>query len=38
LKKRSSEELDEIEVEAVAPPVLGSTAENLKAAIAGENY
>ncbi|MFQ6086474.1 MAG: rubrerythrin [Candidatus Bathyarchaeia archaeon] len=38
LKKKSSERLDEIEVEAVAPTVLGSTAENLKAAIAGENY
>ena len=38
LKKRSSEEPDEIEVEAAAPTVLGSTAEDLKAAIAGENY
>lgn len=38
LKKRSSGELDEIEVEAAAPTVLGSTAEDLKAAIAGENY
>ena len=38
LKKRSSEELDEIEVEAAAPTVLGSTAEDLKTAIAGENY
>ena len=38
LKKKSSEGLDEIKVEAVAPAVLGSTAENLKAAIAGENY
>ncbi len=38
LKKKSNEELDEIKVEAVAPTVLGSTAENLKAAIAGENY
>ena len=38
LKKKSSERLDEIKVEAVAPAVLGSTAENLKAAIAGENY
>lgn len=38
LKKKSGEELDEIKVEAAAPTVLGSTAENLKAAIAGENY
>ena len=38
LKKKSSEELDEVKVEAVAPTVLGSTAENLKAAIAGEKY
>lgn len=29
---------DEIKVEAVAPTILGNTAENLKAAIAGENY
>ena len=38
LKKKSSEKLDEVKVEASAPTVLGSTAENLKAAIAGENY
>lgn len=38
LKKKSSERLNETKVEAVAPTVLGSTAENLKAAIAGENY
>ena len=38
LKKKSSEKFDEIEVEAAAPTVLGGTAENLKAAIAGENY
>jgi rubrerythrin len=38
LKKKSNERLDEIEVEAAAPTVLASTAENLKAAIAGENY
>jgi len=38
LKKKSNEKLDEIKVEAVPPTVLGSTAENLKAAIAGENY
>lgn len=30
--------MDEIKVEATAPIVYGSTAENLKAAIAGENY
>ena len=38
LKKKSNERLDEIEVEAAAPTVLASTAKNLKAAIAGENY
>jgi len=38
LKKKSNEKLDEIKVEAVAPTVLGSTTENLKAAIAGENH
>lgn len=38
LKKKSNENLDEINVEAVAPTILGNTAENLKAAIAGENY
>ena len=38
LKKKTNEKLDEIKVEAVAPTVLSSTAENLKAAIAGENY
>ena len=38
LKKKSNEKSDEIKVEAVAPTVLASTAENLKAAIAGENY
>ncbi len=38
LKKRSGEDFGEVTVEAVAPTVLGSTAENLKAAIAGENY
>ncbi|RLG94728.1 rubrerythrin family protein [Candidatus Bathyarchaeota archaeon] len=38
LKRRSGEELSEIKVEAVAPLVLGNTAENLKAAISGENY
>jgi len=38
LKKKSSEKLDKITVEAVAPTILGTTAENLKAAIDGENY
>lgn len=38
LKRRSNEKLDEIQVEAEAPTVLGSTGENLRAAIAGENY
>jgi rubrerythrin len=38
LKKKSNENLDEIKVEAVAPTILGNTVENLKAAIAGENY
>jgi len=38
LKEKSNEKLDEIRVEAVAPTILGNTIENLKAAIAGENY
>ncbi len=38
LKKKSGEKLDEIEVEASVPTTFGTTAENLKAAIAGENY
>jgi rubrerythrin len=38
LKKKEDEKLDEIKVEAVAPTIYGNTAENLKAAIAGENY
>jgi len=38
LKKKSSEKFDEVKVEAVAPTIIGSTADNLKAAIAGENY
>ena len=37
-KKKSGGGEEEIKVEAAAPTVLGSTAENLKAAIAGENY
>jgi len=38
LKKASDEKLDEIKVEAAAPTVFNNTVENLKAAIAGENY
>ncbi|MCD6550302.1 rubrerythrin family protein [bacterium] len=38
LKKKSSEPIGEITVEAVVPTTLGDTAENLRAAIAGENY
>jgi len=38
LKKKSNENLDEINVESTAPTTLGNTADNLKAAITGENY
>jgi rubrerythrin len=38
LKQQSDENLDEITVEVAAPTTLGSTIENLKGAIAGENY
>ncbi|RLJ07069.1 MAG: rubrerythrin family protein [Candidatus Aenigmatarchaeota archaeon] len=38
LKKKTNEPPDEIVVEASAPTTLGNTIENLKAAIAGENY
>jgi rubrerythrin len=38
LKKDSEENLSEIKIEAGVPTILGSTSENLKAAIAGENY
>jgi len=38
LKGKSEGNFDEITVEASAPTVLGTTAENLKAAIAGENH
>ena len=38
LKGKAGEELKEISVEAAAPLTLGSTAENLQAAIDGENY
>ena len=36
--KKGSKKLDEIVVEAAAPTVYGQTTDNLKAAIAGENY
>jgi len=38
LKKKSDENLDEINVQAGVPTILASTAENLKSAIAGENH
>jgi len=38
LKEKSGDSSSEITVDAVAPTTLGSTIENLKAAIAGENY
>lgn len=38
LKKRSNEDLNEIKVESAAPTILGNTVDNLKTAIAGENY
>ncbi|MCK5459566.1 rubrerythrin family protein [Candidatus Parcubacteria bacterium] len=38
LKKQNDKNLSTIKIEAEAPTVYGSTAENLKAAIAGENY
>lgn len=38
LKRKLGEPVDEVKVEVAAPLVLGNTAENLKAAIAGENY
>jgi rubrerythrin len=38
LKSKSSENLEEIKVEASTPTVFGTTAENLKAAIEGEHY
>lgn len=38
LVQKSGKKMDEIKVEAVAPTTYGSTAENLRAAIAGENY
>lgn len=38
LKKKSTEDINEIKIEAGVPTTLGDTAENLKAAIAGENF
>ena len=38
LKKKCNRSLPEIEIEAVVPTTFGNTVENLKAAIAGENY
>jgi len=38
LKQKSDENYEEINVEAAAPTVLGTTVDNLKAAIAGEHY
>ena len=38
LKSGSSEDLSELKIESGVPTVLGTTAENLKAAIAGEHY
>ncbi|OYT61176.1 MAG: rubrerythrin family protein [Thermofilum sp. ex4484_15] len=38
LKEGLKEEVRELKVEVVAPLTLGTTVENLKAAIAGENY
>lgn len=38
LKGESSEDLSEINVEATVPTTLSTTSENLKAAMAGENY
>ena len=38
LKKKIGKKMAEIKVEAVAPTTYGNTAQNLKAAIMGENY
>ena len=38
LKKRSNEDLNEIKVDSEAPTILGNTVDNLKVAIALENY
>lgn len=38
LKLSNTEKVDEIKIEATVPTILASTADNLKAAIGGENY
>jgi rubrerythrin len=38
LKEKSGEDLEEIEVEASAPTIIGDTVQNLKSAIDGEHY
>jgi rubrerythrin len=38
LKKENKDNLDQVTVEAEAPIIYGTTAENLKSAIAGENH
>lgn len=38
LNKKSNKPLEEIKIEATVPTTLGTTIENLKAAISGENY
>jgi rubrerythrin len=38
LKDKSGENLDDLKVEAEVPTVMGTTADNLKAAIEGEHY
>lgn len=38
LKEKNGGGFDEVKVEAAAPTIFSTTAENLKAAIAGENY
>ncbi len=38
LKEKSEDNLDEIEVAAVAPTIFSNTVDNLKSAISGENY
>ena len=38
IKTKSKEDLNEIKVDSVTPTVLGTTVENLKAAINGETY
>jgi len=38
IQELNKEKLNEIKVEAIAPTIYGNTVENLKSAIAGENY